>query len=786
MLCNLRCSSSAFSGAALALLLSFAPSTTLALQWESIGPSGGRVDGLAQAASNPERMYALLYRQGVWRSENRGASWVRVDTGLVPDAVYEAVAVSPSDPDLVLLAPADGDALLRSTDGGMGWSSVFLASGLVRIHHIAFDPIDNQNALLTTEGGAPQGVYRSTDAGSSWTPSSTGLGSAIPNQIAYHPILNRIVLLAANNGVFRSTNGGQSWTLSNTNGAGTTGSISICQSDPSQVWSLGYSNAPLGVSAIFLRSTDAGLTFQEIPSQCQPGGCWLHAVLVDPLDPDTILGAFFDVQCFGDCRTFVSAARSTDAGTTWGNTFVPNGVYSENQEVSSFLFDATLSDHAYLSIGNLANNGFKVGLARTTNAGATWHTWMNGLSGLYVTDVQSDAAGRVFGLGAGERIWRRDESGVWLDFAMSSGFSVTTFAVHESIEGILDVGGGSPSSDTFDPGFLRSTNSGASWTGIAVPMLDMFVAPRTIASDHLDGSKIYLWCETAGYVPHYLCRSINGQEFEVIHDGFLASDAFVDPTDANRVFAIREEAPGDVQLSTDGGFIWTTRSAGLPSGQSTALLEDLANPDHFAAVYRTVGVYVTEDGGISWTSVPLPGYASQTVIDADWDPVTDRFFLLTLEDGAYVNGAEFVSNGLFTSSLKSICYDPLSQSAFVGTEYASVFRLDVGGAVDASVFDVSPSDLALQVRPNPSSGEFHFELNLPRATSGASFAIFDVRGRRIATPFAGELSRGKQVIDWSGKTSTGERAVPGVYFVRLEADRRTATTRITLLGGESR
>ena len=211
---------------------------------------------------------------------------MRVDAGLAEDAFYEAVAVSPSDPDLVLLAPSVGNDLLRSTDGGTDWSSIFLASGVGRIHHIVFDPIDNQNVLLTTEGGAAQGVYRSTDAGSSWMLSSTGLGSAIPNQLAYHPTTSRIVLVAASyNGVFRSTNGGQSWTASDTNGSGTTGSISICQSDPSQVWSLGYSNAPLGASAIFLRSTDAGLTFQEIPWQCPPDGsvCALHAVLVSSL-----------------------------------------------------------------------------------------------------------------------------------------------------------------------------------------------------------------------------------------------------------------------------------------------------------------------------------------------------------------------------------------------------------------------------------------------------------------------------------------------------------------------
>jgi hypothetical protein len=361
------------------------------------------------------------------------------------------------------------------------------------------------------------------------------------------------------------------------------------------------------------------------------------------------------------------------------------------------------------------------------------------------------------------------------------GFLTTTFVVHDSMVGILDVGGGSSSSDNFEPAFLRSTDSGASWTGTPLPTLDLFVSPRVIASDHFDGNRIYVWCDAVAS-PDYLCRSTNGGlDFEVIQDGFLATDAFVDPTDANRVFAIRKDTPGDVQLSTDGGLVWESRSAGLPSAQSSALLEDPSDPDHFAAVYRTAGVYVTEDGGLSWAPAPLPGYTSQAIIDADWDPSTDRFFLLTTEDGAYVSGVGFVSIDLATSSTNSICYEPLSQSALVGTEYASVLRLDIGSAVSTSSIAHSPADLTIRAHPNPSDRGFRFELHLSRTAEHAGLAIFDISGRRVAAPFSGTLSEGAHILEWTGQMSSGLRASPGIYFARLEASGRVATTRITLI-----
>ena len=94
---------------------------------------------------------------------------------------------------------------------------------------------------------------------------------------------------------------------------------------------------------------------------------------------------------------------------------------------------------------------------------------------------------------------------------------------------------------------------------------------------------------------------------------------------------------------------------------------------------------------------------------------------------------------------------------------------------------MSPRNFVIQAYPNPSDGAFRFELHLPQSAEHAGLAIFDISGRRVAAPFAGTLSEGAHVVEWAGRLSSGLRASPGVYFARLKANGRVATTRITMV-----
>jgi len=69
--------------------------------------------------------------------------------------------------------------------------------------------------------------------------------------------------------------------------------------------------------------------------------------------------------------------------------------------------------------------------------------------------------------------------------------------------------------------------------------------------------------------------------------------------------------------------------------------------------------------------------------------------------------------------------------------------------------------------PNPTTGRVAFRFALPTA-GRATAAVYDVRGRRVATVLDDALAAGTYGAAWDGKTADGVAAAPGVYRLRLE------------------
>lgn len=88
--------------------------------------------------------------------------------------------------------------------------------------------------------------------------------------------------------------------------------------------------------------------------------------------------------------------------------------------------------------------------------------------------------------------------------------------------------------------------------------------------------------------------------------------------------------------------------------------------------------------------------------------------------------------------------------------------------------------LSLAVSPNPAAGPARLRLALP-AAGRLSVEIFDLQGRRLATPFDGMAAAGERDLWWD-LTSAGTRVGPGLYFARVHALGRTLYSRITVTG----
>ncbi len=84
------------------------------------------------------------------------------------------------------------------------------------------------------------------------------------------------------------------------------------------------------------------------------------------------------------------------------------------------------------------------------------------------------------------------------------------------------------------------------------------------------------------------------------------------------------------------------------------------------------------------------------------------------------------------------------------------------------------------VRPNPFNPETSIRLHLPEA-GRVNLSVYDISGRLVTVLENGYLEAGTHTLAWDGRDRSGNEVGPGVYFARLEADRRVATRKMVLV-----
>ncbi len=95
--------------------------------------------------------------------------------------------------------------------------------------------------------------------------------------------------------------------------------------------------------------------------------------------------------------------------------------------------------------------------------------------------------------------------------------------------------------------------------------------------------------------------------------------------------------------------------------------------------------------------------------------------------------------------------------------------------------DEVPQVLTLEDNyPNPFNPKTQIVFALPQAAE-VDLAVYDVRGRRLATLIHQGLTPGHHTVAWYGTDDTGRQVSSGIYFYRLVADGQTLTGKMTLL-----
>ncbi len=103
----------------------------------------------------------------------------------------------------------------------------------------------------------------------------------------------------------------------------------------------------------------------------------------------------------------------------------------------------------------------------------------------------------------------------------------------------------------------------------------------------------------------------------------------------------------------------------------------------------------------------------------------------------------------------------------------------IPGAVAVDEALARPGELALAVSPNPVRESATLRFRLPAAVR-AEVAVFDLAGRRVATPFDAEGAPGWNVARWGGLDAAGRPVAPGVYLVSVRAAGRLESKRLVI------
>jgi photosystem II stability/assembly factor-like uncharacterized protein len=315
-----------------------------ALEWRMIGPfRGGRVGAVAADWSEPRVFYFGSTGGGVWKTTDGGIYWHNVSDGFFQRASVGAIAVAPSDSNVLYVGMGEscirgnvshGDGVYKSTDAGKTWTHLGLAEtrhiSRVRIHPTNPDVV-YVAALGHAHGpNSERGIYRSRDGGATWQQVLFRSQDAGANDLSMDPHNPRVLYASiwearrtpwsltsggSGSGLWKSTDGGDTWTeISHNKGLpkGTLGKIGISASGAQRDRLFAIVEADDG--AVF-RSDDGGQTWDKTSDnrELRQRAWYYHHIFADPGDPETVW------------VLNVEAWKSHDGGQTFSTFAIPHG-----------------------------------------------------------------------------------------------------------------------------------------------------------------------------------------------------------------------------------------------------------------------------------------------------------------------------------------------------------------------------------------------------------------------------------------------------------------------------
>ncbi len=352
------------------------------LKWRNIGPfRGGRSvasTGVVNAAST---FYMGSTGGGVWKTEDNGMHWKNISDGFFKTGTVGAIAVSESDPNIVVVGMGEhaargvmssmGDGVYKSEDAGATWKHI----GLDNSRHIAniqIHPTNPDLIYIAVQGAQygpsdERGIYRTQDGGKTWkkvlhvdeTVGAASLSMDMNNpRILYAALWEhsrspwQMQSGGSKSGIYKSTDAGHHWVKLNKGLPEIIGKAGISVSRANS--NLVYINLEAeGEAAGVYRSDNAGMEWKQVnKDRIAVARSWYYMeVFADPQNENIVyvLNA--------------PALKSIDKGRTFQTMPTPHGdnhhlwIHPKNNQIMI----------------NSNDGGANV----STNGGKSWSTQQN-------------------------------------------------------------------------------------------------------------------------------------------------------------------------------------------------------------------------------------------------------------------------------------------------------------------------------------------------------------------------------------------------------------------------
>jgi photosystem II stability/assembly factor-like uncharacterized protein len=616
----------------------------------TVGNVSGRIEAIAISPTNPQLILIGGSVGGIWRSTDGGGTFTPVTDDQV-DIAVGGIAFSNSDPSVVYAGMGNQyerylGGILKSTDAGMTWRSVNNTTlPMGQTAKIAVDPTNPSHVYLAQAGLlypngflTGSGFYVSSDGGINWNKTLSGDASALllhptrPNEL--YLFMRYAYDAGRTPGLYKSTDGGVTWSL-----------ILGSPYSPDMLFAIQPAISAASPNRIYavVNGTLAGSEDVRTMVSADDGQTWTNngagGLGGRPTSnlPFSVLMAYADpinaaiIYAGGGGDLY----KSADGGVTYTSLthgYSPGGPYTVHVDMHSFAFAPT--DHNTFYVGS---DG---GLWSSGDAGASFHNLNNTLALTLFIGVAVHPTDPTLVFGGAQDTGFQKRRGATLAWdQLADGGDDGQAVVNPLNPSMLFHTGGRAdiyrrlnNGDTFDRVCGPGYPSSEAEPDGRMLSYPPFVGNGVDATLYLGTWR--LWVSTN------LCETWfkpAGELDLTKGNGDEVSAIGVSRSNPNVLYT--GSAQGRAMVSTNGGTNWKDISAGLPDRYISSITVDPTNAEvAFVTVsgYESGHIFKTANTGDLWVDVSgnLPDIPTNALL---MDPLNPSYLYAGTDIGVFVS-----------------------------------------------------------------------------------------------------------------------------------------------------